>query len=70
MELMLLYFCSFVGGVPFVLWSVVVKLLCDDEPVVREQMALGFSMLSKRVPPSSLGRSRLPHDNIYVLGSN
>ena len=45
----------FAGDVPFVLWSVVVTLLSDDEPLVREQMALSFSMLLKRVQTSETG---------------
>lgn len=44
------------GDVPFVLWSVLVKLLYDDEPVVRERMALGFASLLKRIQSSWLGK--------------
>lgn len=48
--------CFFVSGdVPFVLWSVVVKLLYDDEPAVRERMALGFASLLKRIQSTWLG---------------
>lgn len=38
--------------VPFGLWSVVVKLLCDDDPLVRDQMASSLSMLLKRIQTS------------------
>ena len=49
--------CCFISGVvPFDLWSVVVKLLSDDEPVVREEMALGLSFLLRRIQASSLGK--------------
>ena len=51
------YSCCFIlGDVPFVLWSVLVKLLYDDEPVVRERMALGFASLLKRIQSSWLGK--------------
>jgi len=42
------------ADVPYVLWLVVVNLLRDDEPVVRERMALGFAVLLKRIQTSSL----------------
>lgn len=38
--------------VPFGLWSVVVKLLCDDDPLVRDQMASSLSMLVTRIQTS------------------
>lgn len=44
------------GDVPFALWYVLVKLLYDDEPVVRERMALGFASLLKRIQSSWLGK--------------
>ncbi|XP_068682323.1 tRNA (32-2'-O)-methyltransferase regulator THADA-like isoform X3 [Montipora foliosa] len=55
------------GDVPFVLWSVVVTLLSDDEPLVREQMALSFSMLLKRVQTSETGSGLLVEGSCPVV---
>ena len=58
-EISLLNITFILDDVPFGLWSVVVKLLCDDDPLVRDQMASSLSMLLKRIQTSKTGMFRV-----------
>ena len=47
---------SLQGEVRFRLWTVLITLLQDDEPLVRDKMSYGFSTLLQVIETSTVGK--------------
>lgn len=55
--LSIIFFSSFLQGeVRFRLWTVLITLLQDDEPLVRDKMSYGFSTLLQVIETSTVGK--------------